>query len=64
MGPAPLYAIRNGEVYIGYDTGFVFAEVNADCVRWTVRRDESRNIVIEGRWFQGTQNNSKCELAT
>ena len=26
-GPAPLKAIKNGEIYIGYDTGFIFSEV-------------------------------------
>ena len=29
-GPCPLIAIKRGEVDIGYDTPFVFAEVNAD----------------------------------
>ena len=26
-GPAPLAAIREGNVYLGYDTKFIFAEV-------------------------------------
>jgi len=34
-GPAPLTAIRKGEVNIGKDTPFIFAEVNADKVVWT-----------------------------
>ena len=29
-GPAPLEAIRRGEIGLGYDVAFVFAEVNAD----------------------------------
>ncbi|KAK3599211.1 hypothetical protein CHS0354_012819 [Potamilus streckersoni] len=33
-GPCPLNAIKNGECNIGYDSGFVFAEVNADRVHW------------------------------
>ena len=49
MGPAPLTAIKNGEIYAGYDTGFVFAEVNADYVKWIASRDDSGNIVFEGR---------------
>jgi hypothetical protein len=49
MGPSPLHAIKNGEIYVGYDTGFVFAEVNADYVKWIVLRDDSGNIVFEGR---------------
>merc|ERR1719204_2084945 len=33
-GPAPLQAVKEGNVYLGYDTKFVFAEVNADTVYW------------------------------
>jgi len=33
-GPAPLQAVKDGMVYSGYDTRFVFAEVNADTVYW------------------------------
>ena len=29
-------AIKNGEVYLSYDTDFIFAEVNADKVYWEV----------------------------
>ncbi|XP_074644521.1 coagulation factor XIII A chain-like [Tubulanus polymorphus] len=35
-GPAPLTAVKNGEVYIGYDSKFIFAEVNGDKVEWLV----------------------------
>ena len=38
-GPAPLAAIKRGHIYIGYDTGFVFAEVNADRVEWIVKQE-------------------------
>ena len=56
MGPAPLTAIKNGETYVGYDTAFVFAEVNADYVKWIALRDDSGDIVFEGRciYFQTT----------
>ena len=33
-GPASVNAVRNGEVYLPYDTSFVFAEVNGDRVYW------------------------------
>ena len=33
-GPASVKAIKNAEVYLPYDTGFIFAEVNGDKVRW------------------------------
>ncbi|XP_063970039.1 protein-glutamine gamma-glutamyltransferase 4-like [Lytechinus pictus] len=35
-GPAPVKAIKRGIVDIPYDSGFVFAEVNADEARWLV----------------------------
>ncbi|KAI8519762.1 hypothetical protein Bbelb_030190, partial [Branchiostoma belcheri] len=37
-GPCPVSAIKNGLVYLPYDTKFVFAEVNADRVNWQVDR--------------------------
>ncbi|CAC5397823.1 TGM1 [Mytilus coruscus] len=33
-GPAPLVAIKSGEVYLPYDTPFIFAELNADRIKW------------------------------
>ena len=39
-GPASVNAIKNGEVYLPYDTGFIFAEVNGDCVYWDVDDDD------------------------
>ncbi|XP_035678971.1 protein-glutamine gamma-glutamyltransferase K-like [Branchiostoma floridae] len=38
-GPASLNAIKNGHVYYGYDTKFIFAEVNADRIYWRVPED-------------------------
>lgn len=38
-GPAPLVAIKKGEVYLGYETPFVFAEVNSDRVTWVLNND-------------------------
>ena len=35
-GPAPLKAVKEGHVYLNYDVGFVFAEVNGDRVKWMV----------------------------
>ena len=48
MGPAPLSAVKAGEIYAGFDTGFVFAEVNADFVRWVIKEDRG-NIVFQGK---------------
>ncbi|CAK9297583.1 unnamed protein product [Gordionus sp. m RMFG-2023] len=37
-GPVSIKAIRNGNVGLQYDTGFAFAEVNADIVSWILTR--------------------------
>lgn len=44
-GPAPLKAIKDGEIYVGYDTGFVFGEVNADRVTWVVEQDDDTSYI-------------------
>ena len=36
-GPAPVKAIKEGNVYLGYDAKFIFAEVNGDKVVWMVK---------------------------
>lgn len=41
-GPAPVSAILNGDTHLKYDTPFVFAMVNADCITWLVKRDGSK----------------------
>ncbi|XP_065610599.1 protein-glutamine gamma-glutamyltransferase 2 [Cyrtonyx montezumae] len=38
-GPAPVKAIKEGELQVQYDSPFVFAEVNADVVYWIVQSD-------------------------
>ncbi|XP_028401879.1 protein-glutamine gamma-glutamyltransferase 4-like [Dendronephthya gigantea] len=47
MGPAPLTAIRDGEIFVPYDTGFVFSECNADYVKWIASKDENGAIALE-----------------
>lgn len=37
-GPCPVKAVREGDVYLPYDSKFVYAEVNADRVYWLVRK--------------------------
>ncbi|XP_035757206.1 protein-glutamine gamma-glutamyltransferase 2, partial [Egretta garzetta] len=41
-GPAPVRAIKEGDLQLKYDIPFVFAEVNADVVYWVVQRDGSQ----------------------
>ncbi|XP_028939497.1 protein-glutamine gamma-glutamyltransferase 2, partial [Antrostomus carolinensis] len=40
-GPAPVRAIKEGDLQLKYDLPFIFAEVNADVVYWVVRSDGS-----------------------
>ena len=40
-GPASVKAVKKGEVYLPYDTAFVFAEVNGDRIYWDVKEDGS-----------------------
>lgn len=35
-GPAPVAAVLEGDVNLKYDVPFVFAEVNADIIKWKV----------------------------
>ncbi|KAM4793127.1 protein-glutamine gamma-glutamyltransferase 4 [Cyanocitta cristata] len=37
-GPCPVKAVREGDVYLPYDSKFVYAEVNADRVYWVVKK--------------------------
>ena len=41
-GPAPVAAIKEGNVYYGYDAPFIYAEVNGDYIVWLV--DHEGNI--------------------
>ena len=47
MGPAPLKAVKEGEIFAGFDTGFVFAEVNADYVNWVAKLNENQEDVVQ-----------------
>ncbi|XP_062444854.1 protein-glutamine gamma-glutamyltransferase 2 [Rhea pennata] len=40
-GPAPVKAVKEGDLQVKYDIPFVFAEVNADVVYWVVAPDGS-----------------------
>lgn len=37
-GPCPVKAVKEGDVYLPYDSKFVYAEVNADRVYWLVKK--------------------------
>ncbi|NXI68493.1 TGM4 glutamyltransferase, partial [Anseranas semipalmata] len=46
-GPCPLKAIRDGDVYLPYDSKFVYAEVNADKVYWRVKEEDGETKYIK-----------------
>ena len=45
-GPASVNAVKRGEVYLPYDTAFVFAEVNGDKVYWVVSDDDGSMTAV------------------
>ena len=46
-GPAPVKAIQEGNVYLGYDAKFIFAEVNGDRIGWVVKDNGDMEILKE-----------------
>ncbi|NWV67521.1 TGM4 glutamyltransferase, partial [Malurus elegans] len=57
-GPCPVKAVREGEVYLPYDSKFVYAEVNADRVFWIVKRVNGKEKYYKvGTETQGIGNN-------
>ena len=44
-GPASVKAVKQGEVYLPYDTNFVFAEVNGDRVFWEVEENGQMKVI-------------------
>ncbi|XP_067652853.1 protein-glutamine gamma-glutamyltransferase 4-like [Haliotis asinina] len=48
-GPCPVAAVKEGRIHVGYDTAFVFAEVNGDRVEWLVNRSKTKFIQLSRR---------------
>ncbi|XP_032091573.1 protein-glutamine gamma-glutamyltransferase 4 isoform X1 [Thamnophis elegans] len=46
-GPSPVKAIKNGEVYLPYDSKFMFAAVNADKIFWRVKNENSTKDCVK-----------------
>lgn len=59
-GPSPLKAIKNGDIDLKYDTPFVFAEVNADCVTWLVYKDGSKRQISVNHQLVGQHISTKA----
>ncbi|KAM4713874.1 protein-glutamine gamma-glutamyltransferase 2-like [Anableps anableps] len=41
-GPAPVFAVLQGDTNLKYDVPFVFSEVNADIVKWMIKADGTK----------------------
>ena len=48
--------MKEGEIHSLYDTGFVFAEVNADTIYWQQNKDGEFEAVFRNRNTVGMQN--------
>ncbi|NWI56947.1 TGM2 glutamyltransferase, partial [Calyptomena viridis] len=49
-GPAPVKAIKEGDMQMKYDIPFIFAEVNADVVYWVVQQDGMKKQSIHSSY--------------
>ncbi|NXQ83577.1 TGM3L glutamyltransferase, partial [Nyctibius grandis] len=45
-GPASTRAIKEGDVNLDYDSSFVFAAVNADCVTWIHHNNKRKERIF------------------
>uniref|UniRef100_UPI00398E74B3 protein-glutamine gamma-glutamyltransferase 2-like n=1 Tax=Pristiophorus japonicus TaxID=55135 RepID=UPI00398E74B3 len=59
-GPAPVKAIKCGDVTQNFDTPFVFAEVNADYVSWLLRKDGSKEQIMVNSRLVGQKISTKA----
>ncbi|XP_038597265.1 protein-glutamine gamma-glutamyltransferase K [Tachyglossus aculeatus] len=59
-GPCSVESIKNGLVYMKYDTPFIFAEVNSDKVYWQRQSDGSFKIVYVEEKAIGTLISTKA----
>ena len=57
-GPASLRAIKEGHVYLNFDVGFIFSEVNGDKIQWDVSR-----VGVLVIWFTHIYKNFDIHLS-
>ncbi|CAI9556365.1 unnamed protein product [Staurois parvus] len=55
-GPTSVIAVKEGDIILGYDTPFVFAEVNADRATWVVQKDGSKERAHSDTKYVGQSN--------
>ncbi|PIO23367.1 hypothetical protein AB205_0191290, partial [Aquarana catesbeiana] len=59
-GPAPLVAIREGDVDLKYDVGFMFASVNADLTQWITFSDGTKKRLSNDTKYIGKYISTKA----
>ncbi|XP_063816604.1 protein-glutamine gamma-glutamyltransferase E-like [Pseudophryne corroboree] len=59
-GPTSVVAVKEGDLHLGYDTPFVFAEVNADRATWVVQKDGSKEKVHSDSKYVGQGISTKA----
>lgn len=59
-GPTSVIAVKEGDLHVGYDTPFVFAEVNADRVTWVVHKDNSKEKAHSDSKYVGQNISTKA----
>ncbi|XP_075033770.1 protein-glutamine gamma-glutamyltransferase E-like [Mixophyes fleayi] len=59
-GPAPLVAIKEGDVDLKHDVGFMFASVNADLSHWIYYRDETKKRISNDTKYIGKYISTKA----
>lgn len=52
-GPASVKAIKQGKLYLGFDTRFLFAEVNGDRIHWTIDSEGNMEAIAEEKSIVG-----------
>lgn len=52
-GPAPLEAIKQGNIGVNYDVEFMLASVNADLMRWRINPDDETGYsMVDSNQYQ------------
>ncbi|XP_040293041.1 protein-glutamine gamma-glutamyltransferase E-like [Bufo bufo] len=59
-GPTSVIAVKEGDLHVGYDTPFVFAEVNADRITWVMHKDGSKEKAYNDSKYVGQNISTKA----
>ncbi|KAM3922475.1 protein-glutamine gamma-glutamyltransferase E-like [Leptodactylus fuscus] len=59
-GPTSVIAVKEGDLHVGYDTPFVFAEVNADRVTWIMHKDGTKEKAYSDSKYVGQYISTKA----